>query len=184
MFNIITKVKEDAGRLSNLNKRAFNKAFKKTLKAAVEKWHKEMLPDHFKRKAYSKYPQQYSKPKRRGKPLVETGSLRRYLQSRIDVSGTANRIKGRMRYGRPLNPSKKRIRAEIFTVMFSRQIDFKQAARIVGIENSYNPKSRELFRSRITAVSKTEIEILRKFVLDEMAKHQKPTRKIKTRIIK
>jgi len=181
MFHIITDIKVDAQRISNLSNRKFNIQFKKVLQETVKKWHKEMLPDHFKRSAYAKYPKEYAgKVKRRGKPLVKTGSLRQHLKSRIDISGTSNRVQGRMRYGRPGNPSAKELKAEIFAVMFSRKVSFQQAGRIVGRENSYNPKSARQFTEKITAINENEIRILREFVLDEMAKFSKPTRKIKT----
>ena len=187
MFHIITDVKEDAGRLSNLTKRKFNAKFKLVLKQTVEKWHKEMLPDHFKRSAYSKYPNAYKSKRKgsgKGKPLVKTGSLRKHLKKKIDISGTASRVRGRMRYGRPGNPSKKQLKAEIFAVMFSRRVDYKQAARIVGRENSYSKKSVEFFNSAIPIVNKSESEILKKFVLDEIAKYSKPTKRTKKKRIR
>jgi len=185
MFHIITDVKEDAQRLSNLSKRNFNAKFKLVLKETVKKWHNEMLPGHFKRSAFSKYPKAYTgKIKRRGKPLVKTGSLRKHLKKRIDISGTANRVRGRMRYGRPGNPSKKQLRAEIFAVMFSRRIDFQQAGRVVGRENSYNKKSTELFQTRIAVINDKESEQLKKFVLDEILKYSKPTKRTKKTTIR
>ena len=39
--------------------------------------------------------------KRSTRPFHSTGHLMRQVASRIDVSGTANKVKGVMRYGRP-----------------------------------------------------------------------------------
>jgi len=185
VFQIITNIKEDAQRISNLSKRKFNREFKKVLQDTVKKWHKEMLPDHFKRSAYNQYPKEYKgKVKRRGKPLVKTGSLREHLKRRIAVSGTSSKVKGRMKYGRPGNPSKKELRAEIFATMFSRKISFEQAGRIVGRENSYKKSSVDIFKIRTTAINEREVEILRRFILEKMAKFAKPTKKIKRTTIR
>lgn len=187
MFHIITDIREDAQRLSNLSKRNFNKKFKQVLKEAVQKWHKEMLPEHFKRSAYSKYPNAFKGKRKgsgKGKPLVKTGSLRKHLKKKIDISGTATRVRGRMKYGRPGNPSKKQLRAEIFAIMFSRRISYQQAGRVVGSENSYSKQSVEFFKSSIPIVNEQESEVLRKFVLDEILKYSKPTKKTKKRRIR
>lgn len=73
----------------------------------ADKWHKSMLPDHFKRGAHGRYgyagrSRSYSKRKR-GKPdLVKTGTMRRQLQSSVLRTRSSRKVRLRM-HARALN---------------------------------------------------------------------------------
>jgi len=154
-------------------RQALREAEKAALQAMMAYWHREIVPIHFTAEGYSRYslvyyrlyaawrraaqreararlkdppsqPPMELKPKRF--PLIASGNLRQNVLGRIAISGSANRVVGRMYFGRP--QARKKFGAN----------DPRQWR--VG----YSETAKETFRAMLSAFNSAEIEELVKFI--------------------
>ena len=160
---------------------------KKTgLKKVGEIWVKEYLPKHFKRAGYGAYPGVYNVRKRRGDPLVKTGSLRDRLLNNdgVTITSTSKKVTVTMKFGRPPGMTPEDMRQNALILMAKTGVDFKTALRRVFATAGYNRETKELFQRALTAINSREerelAELYRDHLLDaidKMAKAARPKRK-------
>jgi len=151
--------RDDLERAGILPARKFAGVFGRAAKKGMAWWHEKKLARHFTRGAYSLYPGAYPKPKRKGLPLVKSGTLRRRILSsrqRQNIRGTAKRTTLIMRYGRPRQFTKKLLEEAILVRMGLENLSWQQAANKVYAQAGYGERNRQIFQDAITATTNAE----------------------------
>lgn len=186
MFPIVTKLREDRKKLTGLTAREFNRRLKWALRLTMGHWHRTYAPLHFKRVAYARYPEDYrQKKKAPAKPLVETGSLRGRILSKIEIRGTSRRMSGAMRYGRPGQATEDLLRRRAFIEMkLHPGITHKQAQRRVYSNLGYSAKMKRVFQRQIASVNPQEEKAMAGMVEDLMTQQMNKSGGKRTRTIR
>jgi len=169
----------DEALLNSFKKRAFTKIHKAAMQKAVKRWHVEILPKHFKRRAYETYGKQYGRKKKKGRPMVLGGQLQKSTLARIDISGTAKKVTGRMFFGRPKPLNYRQIRTRTFAKMKKNNSTFKQALRRTIAEQGNYAKNKLQFQLQIAAFSKKDVELMQEWVKDYIVDASKSTGNLK-----
>lgn len=156
------------------DKREANKDMKSGLHAVGAWWHKNFLPFHFERAAYGRYHGDIGRRKKRGKPLVVKGNLRRRLvgtRRKVKITSTSNHVTVKMPFGNPANKTKEELDKDTFILMKQQNLDFKTARRIVSRQNAFNEVAKTAFRQNLTAVSKKEERVLAGVLRDHLKRN-------------
>ena len=155
-------------------KKKVNILYRQGLKKGLENWHKKHVSDHFKKKAFNKYPeydQHYpTQKKRKYRPLHITGTLERNIKSRITFQAKhgGGIVVGKMPVGRPgILPQDQDeiLRALIVTEMEKTNRTYKEADAYVGRKQSYSKESHKRFQDIIPAMTDNEAQEVADFVL-------------------
>jgi len=166
-------------------RRIFQKAKKEAMQQAMRFWHQKYLPLHFEPIAFRRYAGfrtlydqwrtvavgkfmrflfakfgkragQLVKDQKKQNPLESTGHLRRQVEGEIRISGSGNRVKGVMLYGRPkLSPELRQALDE--AGYFKGRSEYT-----VG----YGKRSTAVFQELLTATNDQEEASLAKIVED------------------
>jgi len=181
MFEHVIQVRENAHEIFGFDPsrrkvvaRAMSKPFKKGYKAAAFFWYKNFLPRHFTRSAYGFYRGAYLVRKRKGAPMVKTGTLRDRVTklSHAKITSTGNGARIRIPYGRPSGMDKDEMRAKTLRLMKKRRISFEQAQQIVFNNAGFSRAAKESFQRDMTATNQKEekamAETLRDFVKNQI----------------
>ena len=181
------EMREDLRKVSGLSAREFNRRMKTAMRRTILFWHEKFAPKHFQRPAHSWYPE-YSAlvMKRRGRPLVESGSLRGRVLARrgeAEVSGTSTKATLRMPFGRPPKMTKEEIAKRIGVEMATKRVDYKTAERRVYSTAGYSAHVRGLFERLMPAVNTGEVQKLREFLRDQIANAMNETGPMRRRVM-
>lgn len=160
----------DEGLIKLFKPRAFNRVLKEGFHIAMEKWHSEILPQHFRRRAYDKYRSSYIRKKKKGRPMVLTGQLEKSVKKRINISGTSKRVRGTVFYGRPSTLSKHQVINRTFAKMEKNKIKWKQANRQVYSEMGSYAKNALQFEMQISAFTNADIVKIQEWVVEHIVK--------------
>lgn len=169
----------DQAILDRFKPRILKKIQKASLQRTLLRWHREILPGHFKRRAYDKYRASYGKKKKKGRPMVISGNLQRNVMSNPNVSGTAKKATMRVRFGRPPGLTPGQISSRTFAKMKKHSIKFKQAERRVYAEQASYAKNRVQFELQINAFTKKDIELMGEWMAEDIEAAFKVTGNLK-----
>ncbi len=156
-------------------RRGFRRIIKAALFKTLLEWHRQFARYHFMREAYARYGSLgvYQKQKKRGDPLVQTGTLRKRIlarKSEADIRGTARQARLVMRYGMPPKYSAEELRKQVLITMSDRHVSYRRAQRIVYSAAGYSKEARQRFAAWIPALSGGEARHLRTFMRDEIVR--------------
>jgi len=180
---------DHSGILGRLQREALRKALRVAGFAALEHWHKNFLPRHFRKTAlfeYAPYAQYYSGLRRQLRrktnrvpvlqtreklPLVDSGSLRDRVMQPVargrDFRGTAKSTTLTLRYGRPRG-IEARANKEIARLVEKYGMTSKAAAAKVFRHMGYTPAIRQRFERLIPFMSEREKTTLREVFKKEL----------------
>jgi hypothetical protein len=177
--NIVINAKVDLKKTTGMGARELNRAMKEGLRNTVLFWHKAFFPEHFTRKAYTKYPGAFLKKKKRGEPMVHSGGLRdRLVALGADaVHGTAKSAEMKMRFGRPTGMDEKSVIKMAWAIRkrSGNTITLEDAVKQAWGRAGYGANNVERFQRQMTAVMPTEVrEMMRDLKRYVRAEWQKP----------
>jgi len=155
--------------------RFLKRILKASLAKNLKRWHEEILPGHFRRRAYDKYRSQYGSKKKKGRPMVVTGQLERSVTGNINITSTSNRATGRVNFGRPKTLTKRQIKGRAIALRDRENITFQQAERRIYASQGNYAKNRLQFQLQISAFSKKDVEIVQGWVVNDVLEAMKDT---------
>ena len=191
MLPLKITIVDDLAQAGIVPKRQFNGMFARSLKAGMAFWHATIMPGHFERAAYAKYRGAYPKEKGisqraegsgKGKPLVSSGTLRRRVLSKKQLSnirGTSKGVTMDLHYGRPKRMTKKVLREAIVIAMATDNLTYKQARQRVFSRAGYGARNAAIFQEALTVTTDTEgnqiAEAIKNAFFEEAKKRGKKT---------
>lgn len=144
-----------------MSQRKLNGILKSVNHAVLWTWAQKFLPKHFTREAYARYPEAYPKQKKRGDPMVRSGTLRtrvlKQAERPLNIRANARGASLMLKFGRPKGMTKATLLAATSVEMnLHPGMDFKTAQRRVYSRAGFGARNVAFFKRAIEAFSEEE----------------------------
>lgn len=168
-----------------LSERGRRRVFKEAMIAAMQYWHKNILPRHFRQGNISLYPGYFKEKYHGGIPLVDTGEFRDRMLADKKILATYKGARIKYEFGRPerannylseyakemrkdIKAMSEKYKKKIFASMRGKKITFEQARNqhifSTYKRTTYSSKMRVRMAEGVSAFNQADRDEIRSFV--------------------